>query len=103
MIIVEGEVVKIEDDSETVIGPGESFCILKGRRCVWNQSSSAKEFFMIFDDKSTVSAGVAPASRGDDSRRREHSVTTWIRAAADRRSDGIYAGRRNETPSSVHS
>ena len=59
MIIVEGEVVMIENDSETVIGPGESFFIPKGRRCVWNQSSYAKKFFMIFDDKSTVSAGGA--------------------------------------------
>jgi uncharacterized cupin superfamily protein len=56
MIIVEGEVVMIEDDRETVVGPGESFFIPKGRRCVWNQSSDAKKFFMIFDDKSGLSA-----------------------------------------------
>ncbi len=56
MIIVAGEVVMIEEDRETVIGPGESFFIPKGRRCVWNQSSYAKKFFMIFDDKSALSA-----------------------------------------------
>ena len=37
MVIVEGEVVVVEDDRETVVGAGESFFIPKGRRCIWNQ------------------------------------------------------------------
>jgi uncharacterized cupin superfamily protein len=66
MIIVEGEVVMIEEDRETVIGPGESFVIPKGRRCVWNQSRYAKKFFMIFDDKSPASAdGSSPILKVD--------------------------------------
>jgi uncharacterized cupin superfamily protein len=52
MIILDGEVVMFEPDGETVIGPGESFFIPKGRRCVWNQSGYAKKFMLIFDDTS---------------------------------------------------
>lgn len=52
MVIVEGEVVMVEEDRETVIGPGESFFIPKGRRCIWNQSGYAKKFMVIFDDQS---------------------------------------------------
>ena len=51
MIILEGEVVVVEEDRETVIGPGESFFITKGRRCIWNQSGYAKKFMVIFDDQ----------------------------------------------------
>jgi len=69
MIIVEGEVVMIEESRETVVGPGESFFIPKGRRCVWNQSSYAKKFFMIFDDKSAVTAnGSSPILKLDPDR-----------------------------------
>lgn len=66
MIIVEGEVVMIEEDRETVVSRGESFFIPKGRRCVWNQSSYAKKFFMIFDGKSPASAdGSSPILKVD--------------------------------------
>jgi uncharacterized cupin superfamily protein len=54
MVIVEGEVVVVEEDCETVIGPGESFFIPKGRRCIWNQSGYAKKFMVIFDDPSGI-------------------------------------------------
>lgn len=56
MIILEGEVVIVEEDRETVIGPGESFFIPKGRRCIWNQSGYAKKFMVIFDDRSAMAA-----------------------------------------------
>ncbi|MDB5556300.1 MAG: hypothetical protein JWL86_6284 [Rhizobium sp.] len=54
MVIVEGEVVMVEEDRETVVGPGECFFIPKGRRCIWNQSGYAKKFMVIFDDLSGV-------------------------------------------------
>jgi uncharacterized cupin superfamily protein len=56
MVIVEGEVVMVEEDRETVIVPGESFFIPKGRRCIWNQSGYAKKFMVIFDDASGLPA-----------------------------------------------
>ncbi len=102
MIIVEGEVVMIEDDSETVVAPGESFFIPKGRRCVWNQSSYAKKFFMIFDDKSAVSAdGASPILKLDPHvgahryfEDASGQLTVEVRDLAD--------GRRDQTPSSSH-
>ncbi len=50
MILLEGEVVMIEDDRETVIKAGESFFIPKGRRCIWNQAGYVKKFMVLFDD-----------------------------------------------------
>ena len=49
MVILEGEVIIVEEERETVIGPGESFFIPKGRRCIWNQSAYAKKFMVLFD------------------------------------------------------
>ena len=46
MILLEGEVVMVEDDRETVIKAGESFFIPKGRRCVWNQAGYVKKFMV---------------------------------------------------------
>jgi uncharacterized cupin superfamily protein len=66
MIILEGEVVIVEENSETVIGPGESFFFPKGRRCIWNQSGYAKKFMMIFDDTSGAPAvGDTPVIKFD--------------------------------------
>ena len=59
MIVLEGEVVMVEEDRETIIGPGESFFIPKGRRCIWNQSGYVKKFFVIFDDPSGANADAA--------------------------------------------
>lgn len=56
MVILEGEVVMVEEDRETVIGPGESFFIPKGRRCIWNQSGYAKKFMFVFDNPSALPA-----------------------------------------------
>jgi uncharacterized cupin superfamily protein len=53
MVILEGEVVMVEEDRETVIKAGESFFIPKGRRCIWNQSEYAKKFMVLCDDRST--------------------------------------------------
>ena len=50
MIVLEGEVVMVEDDRETVVKAGESFFIPKGRRCIWNQAGYFKKFLMLFDD-----------------------------------------------------
>ena len=50
MIVLEGEVVMIEDDRETVVRAGESFFIPKGRRCIWNQAGYVKKFMVLFDD-----------------------------------------------------
>ncbi|MBI2720400.1 MAG: hypothetical protein HY245_09955 [Rhizobiales bacterium] len=61
IIIFEGKVVMVEEDRETVIGPGESFFTQKGRRCVWNQAGYAKKFMVIFE---------YPSTPGKDSRRR---------------------------------
>lgn len=49
MVIVEGEVVMVEADRETVIGPGECFYIPKGRRCIWNQAGYVKKIMVLFD------------------------------------------------------
>jgi uncharacterized cupin superfamily protein len=49
MIILAGEVVTVEADRETVIGPGESFFIPKGRRCIWNQAGYVKKIMVMFD------------------------------------------------------
>jgi uncharacterized cupin superfamily protein len=54
MVAVEGEVVMVEEDRETVIGPGESFFIPKGRRCIWNQSGYFKKLMVIFNDVSAI-------------------------------------------------
>ncbi len=50
MVVLEGEVVMIEVDRETVIKAGESFFIPKGRRCIWNQASYFKKIMMLWDD-----------------------------------------------------
>ncbi len=50
MIVLEGEVVMVEDDRETVVKAGESFFIPKGRRCIWNQAGYFKKLLMLFDD-----------------------------------------------------
>lgn len=52
MVLLEGEVVTVEEDCETVIKAGESFFIPKGRRCVWNQAGYIKKFMVLFDDPS---------------------------------------------------
>ena len=66
MVVVEGEVVMVEEDRETVIGPGESFFIPKGRRCIWNQSGYAKKLMIIFDDQSGLSSdGAQPIIKFD--------------------------------------
>lgn len=49
MVILEGEVVMVEADRETVIGPGECFFIPKGRRCIWNQAGYVKKIMVLFD------------------------------------------------------
>jgi uncharacterized cupin superfamily protein len=67
MVILEDEVVMVEEDRETVIGPGESFFIPKGRRCIWNQSGYAKKFMVIFDDRSGIAAdGSQPIFKVDE-------------------------------------
>jgi uncharacterized cupin superfamily protein len=66
MLIVEGEVVMVEEDRETVIGAGEAFFIPKGRRCIWNQAGHAKKIFVIFDDTSGAKAdGARPIVKFD--------------------------------------
>ena len=54
MMVVEGEVVMIEEDRETVVSAGEAFFIPKGRRCVWNQSAYFKKLMVMFDDFSVI-------------------------------------------------
>ncbi len=61
MIVVEGEVVVVEENRETVVGPGECFLIPKGRRCIWNQPGYLKKLLVFFDDLSGLtSAGLQP-------------------------------------------
>lgn len=50
MVILEGEVVMVEHDCETVIRAGECFYIPKGRRCIWNQAGYARKIMVLFDD-----------------------------------------------------
>ena len=59
MVVVEGEVVVVEEDRETVVGPGECFFIPKGRRCIWNQPRYFKKFMLMFDIPSEQSKGSA--------------------------------------------
>lgn len=59
MVILEGEVVMVEHDTETVIRAGECFYIPKGRRCIWNQAGYARKIMVLFDD--------APGQPGDGS------------------------------------
>ena len=56
MVVLEGEVVMIEEDRETVVSAGESFFIPKGRRCIWNQAGYFKKLMMLFDDPAGNSA-----------------------------------------------
>ena len=56
MIVLEGEVVMVEEDRETVVSAGESFFIPKGRRCIWNQAGYFKKIMMLFDDPAGDSA-----------------------------------------------
>ena len=49
MVILEGEVVMVEADHETVVGAGECFFIPKGRRCIWNQAGYVKKIMVLFD------------------------------------------------------
>lgn len=66
MVVMEGEVVMVEEDRETVIGPGESFFIPKGRRCIWNQSGYFKKLMVIFEDQSGLpSDGAQPIIKID--------------------------------------
>ncbi len=102
MIIVEGEVVMIEEDRETVVGPGESFLIPKGRRCVWNQSSYAKKFFMIFDDKSALSADGAPPILKLDPDLGAHKYFEDASGQLTIDVRELTARRRDQTPSSSH-
>lgn len=60
MVILEGEVVMVEHDLETVIRAGECFYIPKGRRCIWNQAVYARKIMVLFDE--------APGQPGDGSR-----------------------------------
>ena len=53
MVILEGEVVMVEEDRETVIKAGESFFIPKGRRCIWNQPGYVKKFMVLCDDRAS--------------------------------------------------
>jgi hypothetical protein len=70
MIVVEGEVVMIEEDRETVVGPGESFFIPKGRRCIWNQSGYFKKLMVIFEEPSGLTiAGLQPIVKIDPNAR----------------------------------
>jgi uncharacterized cupin superfamily protein len=57
MVIVEGEVVMVEADRETVISAGECFYIPKGRRCIWNQAGYVKKIMVLFE------GGAADGSR----------------------------------------
>jgi uncharacterized cupin superfamily protein len=50
MVVLEGEVVLVEEDRETVVKAGESFFIPKGRRCIWNQAGDVKKIMVLFDD-----------------------------------------------------
>jgi uncharacterized cupin superfamily protein len=50
VLVLEGEVVVVEADRETVFGPGDSFVIPRGCRCIWNQCTYFKKFMMMFND-----------------------------------------------------
>ena len=50
MIVLQGEVVMVEEDRETVVKAGESFFIPKGRRCIWNQAGYLKKLMVLFED-----------------------------------------------------
>jgi uncharacterized cupin superfamily protein len=63
MILLEGEVVMVEEDRETVVSAGESFFIPKGRRCIWNQAGYVKKIMVLFDDGSD--AGTSPIFKID--------------------------------------
>jgi uncharacterized cupin superfamily protein len=66
MVVVEGEVVMIEEDRETIIGPGECFFIPKGRRCIWNQAGYFKKIMVMFNNSSQHGAeGTKPIFKID--------------------------------------
>jgi uncharacterized cupin superfamily protein len=50
MVVLEGEVVMVEEERETVVSAGESFFIPRGRRCIWNQAGYVKKIMVLFDD-----------------------------------------------------
>ncbi|MCF1707859.1 cupin domain-containing protein [Tabrizicola sp. J26] len=50
MLIVEGEVVIVEEDRETVFRAGDALFIPKGVRCLWAQAGRVRKIFAILDD-----------------------------------------------------
>jgi len=56
VLVLDGEVVMVEADRETVFGPGAAFVIPKGCRCIWNQCGYLKKFMVIFDNPAPVAA-----------------------------------------------
>ena len=49
MIVLEGTVVLVEHDRETVVGPGQSVFVPKGRRVIWNQPGYLKKLMVLWD------------------------------------------------------
>ena len=60
ILVLEGEVVMVEADRETVFGPGDSFIIPRGCRCIWNQCGYFKKFMMMFDGPALASVPATP-------------------------------------------
>lgn len=47
VMVLEGQVVIVEVGRESVFGPGDSFIIPKGCRCIWNQCGYFKKFMVM--------------------------------------------------------
>ena len=60
VLVLDGEVVMVEADRETVFGPGDSFIIPKGCRCIWNQCGYFKKFMMMYTGPALASAPSTP-------------------------------------------
>ena len=60
VIVLEGEVVMVEADREAVFGPGDSFIIPRGCRCIWNQCAYFKKFMMMFNGPALAAPSGTP-------------------------------------------
>jgi uncharacterized cupin superfamily protein len=74
MLVLEGEVVIVEETSETRIGSGESFIIPKGLRCRWTQAGRVKKFFVILDSAEAAGSNPLKVIKVDPKVQLQHST-----------------------------
>ncbi len=74
MLIVEGDVVIVEQDRETVFRPGDALLIPKGVRCLWAQAGRVRKIFAILDEGQVPAVAQGRVIRIDPNARLEPSA-----------------------------